>query len=116
MLGALSKSYTGGSGLWLVGRFDEGRLGLGLKYGKESFMASRYGSSFVYACVKHIIDKEGLQDPETWTLDGSKVDFGPEYKQEGAGVVQHLRLVAMYQKEITKALNYILQNNFISAS
>ena len=111
VLRALSQAYTGTAGLWLVGEFDEGRSGLGLLYGKERFMASRYGSSFVYACVKHIIEKQGLDDPETWTLDGSKVVFGPRYRELGEGAVQHLRLVSLYQKEITKALNYILQHH-----
>ena len=115
VLGALSKSYTGTNGLWLIGRFDEGRAGIGLRYGQEQFLASRYGSSFVYACVKHIVEVEGLSDPELWTLDGSKVDFGPLYRDHGVGAVQHLRLVAIYQKEITKALNYILQHHFAEA-
>jgi adenylate cyclase len=114
VLSALSKSYIGKNGLWLVGNFYEGRNGIGLQYGKERFMASRYGSSFVYACVKHIVEEEGLQDPELWTLDGSKVNFGPKYP-DGVGAVQHLRLVATYQKEITKALNFILQNQFAEA-
>jgi adenylate cyclase len=110
VLGALSKAHMGKDGLWLVGQFDEGRNGIGLKYGQEIFMASRYGSSFVHACVKHIVEREGLRDPEVWTLDGSKVDFGSKYGSTSIGAVQHLRLVAAYQKEITKALNYILQN------
>ena len=112
VLKALSQAYTGTAGLWLVGNFDQGRAGLGLLYGKEAFMASRYGSSFVYACVKHIVEKQGLNDPETWTLDGSKVSFGARYRDDGEGAVQHLRLVSLYQKEITKALNYILQHQF----
>lgn len=111
VLKALSQAYTGTAGLWLVGQFDQGRAGLGLLYGKEVFMASRYGSSFVYACVKHIVEKQGLDDPETWTLDGSKVNFGPKYRDVSEGATQHLRLVALYQKEITKALNYILQHH-----
>ena len=110
VLKALSQAYTGTDGLWLVGQFDEGRSGLGLLYGKEVFMASRYGSSFVYACVKHIVEKQGLEDPESWTLDGSKVNFGSAYRDQSEGAVQHLRLVSLYQKEITKALNYILQH------
>ena len=111
VLKALSQAYTGTAGLWLVGQFDQGRSGLGLIYGKEQFMASRYGSSFVYACVKHIVEKQGLDDPETWTLDGSKVSFGSKYRDLGEGATQHLRLVSLYQKEITKALNYILQHH-----
>ena len=111
VLKALSQAYTGTAGLWLVGNFDQGRAGLGLLYGKEVFMASRYGSSFVYACIKHIVEKQGLDDPETWTLDGSKVNFGPKYRDMGEGATQHLRLVSLYQKEITKALNYILQHH-----
>jgi hypothetical protein len=111
VLKALSQAYTGTAGLWLVGQFDQGRAGLGLMYGKEVFMASRYGSSFVYACVKHIVEQQGLDDPETWTLDGSKVSFGPKYRDTGEGATQHLRLVGLYQKEITKALNYILQHH-----
>jgi hypothetical protein len=110
VLKALSQAYTGTDGLWLVGQFDEGRSGLGLLYGKEVFMANRYGSSFVYACVKHIVEKQGLEDPESWTLDGSKVNFGSAYRDQSEGAVQHLRLVSLYQKEITKALNYILQH------
>lgn len=113
VLKALSQAYTGTEGLWLVGQFDEGRAGLGLLYGKERFMASRYGSSFVYACVKHIIEKRGLDDPETWTLDGSKVTFSSQYRDQGEGASQHLRLVSLYQKEITKALNYILQHHLV---
>jgi hypothetical protein len=110
VLKALSQAYTGTDGLWLVGQFDEGRSGLGLLYGKEVFMANRYGSSFVYACVKHIVEKQGLEDPESWTLDGSKVNFVSAYRDQSEGAVQHLRLVSLYQKEITKALNYILQH------
>jgi len=115
VLTALTKAGGHGDGLWLVGRFDEGRSGLGLRYGEHEFMASRYGSSFVYACVKHIVETHGLQDPETWTLDGSKVEFGPMYGDLGPGAVQHLRLVNTYQKAITSALNYILQNQFALA-
>jgi adenylate cyclase len=116
VLTALTKaSGQSADGLWLVGRFDEGRAGLGLRYGKQEFMASRYGASFVYACVKHIVETHGLQDPETWTLDGSKVEFGPSYGELGPGAVQHLRLINIYQKAITSALNYILQNQFALA-
>ena len=75
---------------------------------KEQFFEC--GTSFVYACVKHIVEKQGLEDPESWTLDGSKVNFGSAYRDQSEGAVQHLRLVSLYQKEITKALNYILQH------
>lgn len=115
VLTALTRTGAQGEGLWLVGRFDEGRAGLGLRYGQEEFMASRYGASFVYACVKHIVETKGLTDPETWTLDGSKVTFGPAYGDAGPGAVQHLRLINIYQKAITSALNYILQNQFAAA-
>jgi adenylate cyclase class 1 len=113
VLGALSKAQTiGSSALFLIGSFDKGRKGLGLQYGQEQFMYSRYGSSFVYTCVKRIVDQEKFDDPEAWTIDGSRVDFGPKFKEKPAGAIQHLRLIAIYQKEITKALNQILQNSF----
>lgn len=115
VLGALAKAKTGKKGLFLVGDFEQGRGGIGLQYGSEQFMASRYGSSFVYACIKHIVDQEGFDDPDSWTLDGSKVQFGSDYMDQGPGVVQHLRLISIYQKEITKALNYILQHHLAAA-
>ncbi|MEE2643843.1 MAG: class I adenylate cyclase, partial [Myxococcota bacterium] len=115
VLGALSKAKTGGEGLWLVGSLADGRKGLGLQYGEQEFWASRYGASFVYACVKYIIEQEGLQDPESWTLDGSKVEFSMRYRGSGVGAIQQLRLISIYQREITKALNYILQHQMTTA-
>jgi adenylate cyclase class 1 len=112
VLGALSKAQTAGASLFLIGDFEKGRSGLGLQYGQDQFMYNRYGNSFVYVCVKRIVEREGLNDPEAWTIDGSRVDFGGQFKEKGAGAVQHLRLIAIYQKEITKALNQILQASF----
>ena len=115
VLGALSKAKTGGEGLWLVGSLADGRRGLGLQYGDQEFWASRYGGSFIYACVKHILEREGLDNVDSWTLDGSKVSFDGPYRVIGVGAIQQLRLVSIYQREITKALNYILQHQYTTA-
>jgi adenylate cyclase class 1 len=92
--------------LWLKGDLREGRQGIYLKLGNEVFSPKQFGRSFMYELVRRILGEHSVYENDILAIDASDVMFAPEFFTDGVdrGVCRHLRLIAMYERWLQRAL------------
>lgn len=92
--------------LWLKGDLREGRQGIYLKLGNEVFSPKQFGRSFMYELVRKILSEHSVYENDILAIDASDVMFAPEFFTDGVdrGVCRHLRLIAMYERWLQRAL------------
>ena len=106
VIGALGNPRARKIDLWLKGDLREGRQGVYLKLGQEVFSPKQFGRSFLYELVRRVLADHSVYEIDILSIDASDVMFAPEYVASGAdrGVCRHLRLIAMYERWLQKAL------------
>ncbi len=102
VLGELAQPRDGREELWLYGRLPEGRAGLGFSLGARRFHPQTQGRGFVSAALTELLRVRGTAGGDTLDIDASVVDFGPG---RGEGIVQHLRLIDIYEGHLARALS-----------
>ncbi len=93
--------------LWLRGDLREGRGGLSLRLGDEVFSARQFGRSFLLELVKRVLRDHSPFEPDLFTIDASDVIFPGAvagYRGEPLGIVQHLRLIVLFERLLKRAL------------
>lgn len=92
--------------LWLKGDLREGRQGVYLRLGNEVFSPRQFGRSFMYELVRRVLGEHSVYENDILAIDASDVVFGPEFSVDGVdrGVCRHLRLIAMYERWLNRAL------------
>ena len=71
-----------------------------MKWGREVFSPKRLGPAFVYEVVRKILKDHTLYNPEPFIIRGSDVSL----PWGEAGLVQHLRLMEIYQRRVHREL------------
>ncbi|MBU1899240.1 class I adenylate cyclase [Myxococcota bacterium] len=106
LLAQLSQPREGHRELFLVGKLEAGRQGLGFRFNGVEFSPALHGRAYLYELVKAILKVRSPYDPGALEIDGSAVDFGPGHRWEGfdRGVVKHLRLIDLYERQLRRAL------------
>lgn len=97
---SMLKDQPEGARLWLKGDLRQGRSGISLKWGREVFSPKRLGPAFVYEVVRKILKDHTLYNPEPFIIRGSDVSL----PWGEAGLVQHLRLMEIYQRRVHREL------------
>lgn len=105
-INALSAPRARKVDLWLKGDLREGRQGVYLKLGQEVFSPKNFGRSFMYELVRRVLGEHSVYEQDILAIDASDVVFAPEFIEEGVdrGVCRHLRLIAMYERWLLRAL------------
>jgi hypothetical protein len=75
--------------------------------GDEVFSARQFGRSFVLELVKRVLRDHSPFEPDLFTIDASDVIFPGAvagYRSEPLGIVQHLRLIVLFERLLKRAL------------
>lgn len=107
VIGLIQQPRTRKTDIWLRGDLREGRTGLSFRFGNEVFSARQYGRAFALELVKRVLRDHSPFEPDLFTIDASDVVFADA--REGApaeerGIVRHLRLIAIFERVLQRAL------------
>ena len=105
VLGLLA-APTAGTKLYLKGDLRDGRQGIYFKWGSDVYSPRKLGRAFADHLVRRILQDHLIYDVDAFAISGSDVRFDGDLYGAGEepSAVRHLRLIDIYERQISFAL------------